>query len=89
MSRWSCGPGRAAHERAVLAQMAADLECLPIDDAVWASARAMAQICRAAGIIVPATDRLIAACADHHGAQLLDRDAHFAEIAAARKKSAK
>ena len=84
----SAGAG-GAHERATLAQMALDLECLRIDDDVWKSAHALAQTCRAAGETVPAADLLIAACADHHGVEILERDGHFAQIAAARKKGAK
>ncbi len=78
-----------SHERAVIAQMSADLECLSIDDAVWKSAHALAQTCRAAGVAVPGPDLLIAACADRHGVEILERDGHFAQIAAARKKGAK
>jgi predicted nucleic acid-binding protein len=78
-----------AHERATLAQMALDLECLRIDDDVWKSAHALAQTCRAAGVTVPAADLLVAACAGYHGAEVLERDAHFAQIAGARKKRTK
>jgi predicted nucleic acid-binding protein len=77
-----------SHERAVITQMGADLERLAIDDDVWKRAHLLAQTCRAAGVTVPASDLLIAACADHHGVEVLERDAHFAKIAAARKKSA-
>ena len=77
------------HERSVIAQMSTDLECLRIDDAVWQRAHALAQTCRASGVTVPASDLLIAACADHHGVEIIERDAHFAQIAAARKKTAK
>lgn len=78
-----------SHERATLAEMALELERLPIDFDVWESAHALAQTCRAAGVTVPAADLLIAACADHHGAEILERDAHFAQIARARAKSKK
>ena len=78
-----------SHERAVIAQMSTDLECLRIDDDVWKRARALAQTCRATGVTVPAADLLIAACADHHGVDLLERDAHFAQIARARTKGTK
>lgn len=84
----SAGAG-GAHERATLAQMALDLECLRIDEDVWKRAHALAQTCRGAGVTVPAADLLIAACADHHAVKLLERDAHFAQIAAARKKGTK
>jgi predicted nucleic acid-binding protein len=77
-----------SQERAGIARMAA-LECLPIDDDVWKRAHALAQTCRTAGVTIPAPDLLIAACADHHGVEILERDAHFARIAAARKKNTK
>ena len=73
-----------SHERAVIAQMSTDLECLRIDDDVWKRAHALAQTCRATGVTVPVADLLIAACADHHGVDLLERDTHFAQIAGAR-----
>lgn len=78
-----------SHERAGIAQMAAVLECLRIDDEVWKSALTLAQTCRAAGVTVPAADLLIAACADHHGVELVERDGHFAQIAGARKRGKK
>lgn len=79
----------STRERAVITRLTADLEMLAIDADVWQKAWALARTCRAAGITVPTTDLLIAACADHHGVELLERDAHFAQIAGARKKSAK
>ena len=74
-------------EQAIIARLAADLEVLPIDAAVWKKAHALAQTCRAAGVTAPTADLLIAACAEHHGVELLERDAHFAKIRAARAKS--
>ena len=78
-----------AHERGLIARLAADVEVLPIDVDVWKAAHALAQTCRATGVTVPAADLLIAACADHHGVDLLERDAHFAQIARARTKGIK
>ncbi len=72
-----------AHERGLIARLAADVEVLPIDAEVWKAAHALAQACRAAGVTAPANDLLIAACAEHHGVELLERDAHFAQIARA------
>jgi len=77
------------HERGLIARLASDVEVLPIDAAVWKAAQALAQTCRAAGVTAPANDLLIAACADYHGAELLERDAHFAQIANARRKARK
>lgn len=50
---------------------------LAITDAVWALACDLARKARAAGISVPATDLLIAACARHHGAELEHCDSDF------------
>lgn len=74
---------RGSRQRAGIARMTA-LECLRIDDDVWKNAHALSQTCRAAGVTVPGPDLLIAACADHHGVEVLERDGHFAQIAAAR-----
>lgn len=76
-----------AHERALIARLASDVDVLPIDAEVWQKAHALVQTCRKAGVTVPAIDVLIAACADHHGVELLERDAHFAMIRTARAKS--
>jgi predicted nucleic acid-binding protein len=50
---------------------------LAIDDEVWAGAHDLARRARAAGIAVPATDILIAACARRHGAGLETADSDF------------
>jgi len=54
---------------------------LVIDAKVWSEACDLARRCRAAGVTVPATDILIAACARHHGAALEHADADFDAIA--------
>ena len=77
---------RGTRERTVIAGLEADLKILPIDPDVWREASALARACRAAGVTAPATDLVIAACAEHHGVGLLARDRHFAQIAAAGKK---
>jgi predicted nucleic acid-binding protein len=55
-------------------------------EAVWKKARELAQACRSAGLTVPATDLLIAACAAHHDLDLLHKDSHFPEIARASER---
>ena len=80
---------RGAAEQATIERLASNLTVLPIDVDVWRKAHALARACRAAGLTVPTPDLVIAACADHHGVEILERDAHFAQIAAARKKGAK
>ena len=79
----------STRERGVITRLAADLEMLPIDADVWHKAWALARTCRAAGVTVPATDLLISACADCHGVDVLEHDAHFAQIARARRKGKK
>lgn len=67
-------------ERAVLRDFERVLTLLPIDDAVWSTARTLAREARRRGITVPATDLLIAACARRHGAQLESADADFKRL---------
>jgi len=50
---------------------------LPITEAVWREAYALAGRCRQAGKTAPPHDILIAACARHHGAEIEHEDAHF------------
>ncbi len=51
---------------------------------VWEAAVELARACRRKGVTLPATDLLIAACADYHSLGLLHHDRHFDEIARAR-----
>lgn len=76
---WNGARGEAEHR--YLAALQGELECLPTTPAVWDRSRDLARGCRAAGITVPATDLLIAACAAEHGTSLLHRDRHFDRIA--------
>lgn len=46
----------------------------------WDIACDLARRARAAGLTVPTTDLLIAACARHHGVEIESTDAHFAEL---------
>ena len=55
---------------------------IAIDDDVWASAYELARRARGAGVSVPATDILIAACARRHGADLETADSDFERLAA-------
>jgi predicted nucleic acid-binding protein len=55
---------------------------LAIDAAVWTSAIALARRARAAGVSVPATDILIAACARHHQVELEHADEDFIRLEA-------
>jgi predicted nucleic acid-binding protein len=80
---------RGTAEQATIAQLAANLPMLPIDADVWEKAHGFARACRASGVTVPTTDLVIAACADHHRVDILERDAHFGQIARAIRTSRK
>ena len=68
---------RGEREKRVLQEFERFVPELAFNDAVWAAAYALARRCRSAGVTVPATDVLIAACADHYGAELEHADADF------------
>lgn len=77
---WNGAAG--ARETSALRDFERILSELPTDDEVWSQAVDLARRARAAGVTVPATDLLIAACARRHGAGLEASDRHFLEIAA-------
>ena len=56
---------------------------LTIDNDVWTRAYDLARRARAAGISVPATDILIAACALRHGTEFETADSDFERLAPA------
>ena len=68
---------RGEREQAVLRDLHRSLPSLVVDEAVWLGAYELARRARARGVTAPATDVLIVACAQHHGASLLHADAHF------------
>jgi predicted nucleic acid-binding protein len=68
-------------EKKVLREFERVLPEIPIDDEVWRTACELARRARAAGISVPASDILIAACARHHEVALEQADADFAQLA--------
>ena len=78
---WNGARGEA--ELQVLAELERNLDRVETTPEVWSGAGEMARSCRKKGITVPATDLLIAACAQHHGVGLLHRDSHFDRIAQA------
>ena len=75
---WNGARGTA--EKRMLEELEKELECLPTTAEVWQTAIALARACRTKGWTVPATDLLIAACAEHHSVDLLHHDAHFDQI---------
>lgn len=77
---------RGAADRRLLRNLEQTLETVPTTPEVWALARDFARIARDHGLTVPATDLLIAACAEHHGLGLVHQDAHFEHLARARGK---
>lgn len=70
-----------AREKRVLRDLGRDVPDLVIDSEVWQAAYDLARRCRNAGVSVPATDLLIAACARHHDAPIEHDDADFELIA--------
>jgi hypothetical protein len=75
-----------ASEQRLLRELERDLDKVATSSAVWEAASELARTCRKVGVSVPATDLLIAACAEHHGLELLHRDSHFDHIARARSR---
>ena len=73
---WNGAAG--GRDRKILRDFEAVLPELSIDDEVWTAAFELARRARAAGVSVPATDILIAACARRHGAALETADSDFA-----------
>lgn len=59
---------------------------LEFDDDCWAEAAKTARGCLRSGVNVPFGDVLVFACATRHGAELLERDRHFAMIRKAMEK---
>lgn len=76
---WNGASGN--RDRRILREFEAALPELPMDDAVWIAAYELARRARSAGISVPATDILIAACAHRHQAELETADSDFKRLA--------
>lgn len=68
-------------ERKVLRDLERVLPELSIDTEVWHAAYELARRARAAGVTIPASDLLIAACCRHHRAELETSDNDFDKIA--------
>ena len=73
---WNGARGR--HEQDVLREFVNTLSELAIDEDVWAHAHELARRAGTRGVTVPASDLLIMACAEHHGAALETADRDFA-----------
>lgn len=68
-------------EKKVLRDLERLLPELAINDDVWKSSFDLAKRARTKGITVPASDLLIAACAQAHGARLESSDSDFELLA--------
>ncbi|MDB5969814.1 MAG: hypothetical protein JWQ90_2264 [Hydrocarboniphaga sp.] len=64
-------------EKKVLRELERQLPELAVTAEVWSAACELARKARAAGVTVPASDLLIAACARYHGAALEHADSDF------------
>jgi predicted nucleic acid-binding protein len=82
---WNGAKGSKEHR--LLREMEEDLETVPTTLEVWVLARDLARRARGQGITVPATDLLIAACAEHHQLGLIHNDSHYDQLATLRKST--
>src|SRR5262245_49960562 len=73
---------RAERDRRALLDFESRLEELPMTDEVWTRAYALARKSRSSGDTVPASDILIAACAQVHDAALEHCDSDFDRLPA-------
>ena len=71
---------RGTQEKRQLAQMVNEIDGLVIDSAVCQMAQRLALRCREAGVTVPSTDIVIAACASRYQIELEHCDSHFDRI---------
>ena len=68
---------KGEHERKILEEMESILTSFDITREVWKRAINLSRLSRESGITVPATDILVAACAEYHGIPLEHHDSHF------------
>ena len=73
-------PAGGEREKKVFRDFERLLPELTIDHDVWRAAYGLARRARAAGVSIPATDLLIAACATHLGAELEHADGDFTRL---------
>jgi predicted nucleic acid-binding protein len=71
---------RGTREKGGLAELEKEITLLPVPPPVWKTACKLARRCREAGITVPASDIVVAACAANHGVELEHCDDHFDKI---------
>jgi predicted nucleic acid-binding protein len=68
---------RAVNEKKALRDFERLLPEIAINADVWRGAYELARKARSGGVSIPATDLLIAACAQHHDAELEHSDSDF------------
>lgn len=68
---------RSTKDQRTLREMEAELATVPTTPEVWTLASEMARLARSKGHSIPASDLVIAACAEHHGLTLIHQDSHF------------
>lgn len=77
---------RGASDHRLLRELEENLETVATTAEVWELARELARLARRQGLTIPATDLLIAACAEHHGLGLVHADGHFDKLAELRSR---
>lgn len=75
---WNGAQGRP--EKKALAEMEGELRLYPVNEQVWAAARALARRLRENGLSTPTADVIIAACAASNNLRLEHCDSHFDKI---------
>ena len=78
---------RSSGEQSLLRELEAQVEIVPTPPEVWERACDLARVARGKGLTVPATDLLVAACAEHHGLGLVHQDVHFEKLAELRRET--
>jgi len=76
---WNGASGN--REKKVLREFERLLPDLAIDDQVWRIAEELARQARSAGVTIPATDLLIAACCRRHECEIEHADSDFLQLA--------
>lgn len=71
---------RGAVEKSALREFEQVLPELDLPPEAWELACELARRARTAGLTIPVTDLLIAACAQHHGVEIESMDTHFVEL---------
>jgi predicted nucleic acid-binding protein len=80
MVRLELWNGALAKEMPDLQELGRHIILLETTAGVWTAAELLSRKARGAGMTLPAADLLIAACARHHGAEIIHRDRHFDQI---------